>query len=267
MFITVNNNKTHYIKSGNPSSEKTILFIHGSAMSAVLMERVYNLLPDFNNISIDLPGHNLSEGKLLDTPESLADFMSSFIKEMKLKGEITEDLTVAGYSLGGCITLELALREISDVKRIVVLNSCDFANSELATLIPPTYEEYDPSNVFGIVFGSKSTPKETGKYFAQHRASGLASYTDLRSATSYVLKNFEKINIPTLFIACDEDKLAPIENIKHIHSLINDSHLSIIPFYGHMGIIEVSDIYAQNIKDFIEHTIVEPKEKELKKAM
>ncbi|WP_025731519.1 alpha/beta fold hydrolase, partial [Heyndrickxia ginsengihumi] len=253
MLIKVNNNNIHYIKSGNQESNKTILFIHGSAMTGILMERVYNLLPEFNNISLDLPGHNKSEGELLSTPELLADFITDFIKEMKLKGEITDDLTVAGYSLGGCITLELALRRVSDVKRIVVLNSCDFANSELAKIVPDFYEDYDPSNVFSIVFGSKSTPKETSTYFAEHRSSSLASYTDLKAATSYVLKDFNKIYIPTMFIACGQDKLAPIENIKKLHSMIQNSSLSIIPFYGHLGILETPETYAQNIKDFINY--------------
>jgi pimeloyl-ACP methyl ester carboxylesterase len=253
MFVTIQNDRIYYNQLGNRESEKTILFIHGSSMSGVLMEDIARLLPDFNNITVDLPGHVNSGGEPRKTVEENADFITDFIRELRKSGEITDDLTVVGFSLGGCITLELALRKVPEVKRIVVLHSCDFANSELATMVPPNFEDFNPLSIGKIAFGRNSKPEITYPYLKQHQASEYVTFVDLNAAISYPMKEFETIQIPTMLITGDEDRLAPIQNVMNLRKIIPHSVLSVIPFYGHMAVLEVPEIYAQNIKDFIRH--------------
>jgi pimeloyl-ACP methyl ester carboxylesterase len=80
MFVTIQNDRIYYNQLGNRESEKTILFIHGSSMSGVLMEDIARLLPDFNNITVDLPEHVNSGGEPRKTVEENADFITDFIR-------------------------------------------------------------------------------------------------------------------------------------------------------------------------------------------
>jgi pimeloyl-ACP methyl ester carboxylesterase len=72
----------------------------------------------------------------------------------------------------------------------------------------------------------------------------LASRTD---TTPFL----EKINLPVLIMAGEDDKLTPPELSKAMHSKIKNSQLQIIPDAGHMSNIENSNEFNKYLLNFL----------------
>ncbi len=60
-----------------------------------------------------------------------------------------------------------------------------------------------------------------------------------------------EINIPTLVVAGEDDKLIPPEHSKEIAEGIPEAKLELIPNCAHMGMIELPETYTRLLRDFL----------------
>ena len=76
MIIEIENKSVHASDAGQgiDNSKDTIVFLHGSGLSHIVLSLVEQFFSskNFNVLSIDLPGHGNSEGPCLHTIEELS---------------------------------------------------------------------------------------------------------------------------------------------------------------------------------------------------
>lgn len=255
MNININGLEVHYLRGGNVDAEKTVFIMHGSNMCGAMLEAFLELLPEYNVILPDIIGHGETGGV---TPKTVAEqtaFIEALLLALKAEGVIGEDVFVAGYSLGGALATEIGVRNLPFVTGIGVIDSCDFANTELPALVAEDFAEFEVMKALGKAFGPKMNPavlEILGKYPQTEET----AHADLVAASRYAGGAIEEINVPVLFVTADHDLLAPIDNVLEQYKKAKQARLAVIPAYGHMAFLEAPEFYAEAIRDIITYGVI-----------
>lgn len=257
-YITKGEEKFYYYRLGKSDSDTTVFFIHGAVMTGEGMRPVAQAFTEYNCIAVDLPGHGNSVGESKLTVQEFADCIEFMIKEMLDEKIITENIILAGYSMGGAISVELALRNIPQIKKIIILSSgANFKNNlpliEKSTQMP--VEEFNSAELFSHGFGRRSTAEQTETLLAallETKAEDSVGYTDLKYACTYErIEETSNIKIPVLIISGDDDEIVPVNVPISLKEHVPQSVLTIMPYRGHFGIFEETEYVCGIMKDFI----------------
>lgn len=234
--------ETYYreIKGGIP-----VILIHGAGGDGSLWGYTMKNMRALNPIAIDLPGHGESSGGPMERIELYADFVDEFIKEMGI-----ERCVVAGHSMGGAITLELALRKSRYLKGIVLISTG--AKLRVSPL------------VFQSLSNLQSHIDEFVGFLLQDEKLKSLIKDSLLKAGSDVLKidftacnNFDlmerisEIELPTLILCGDRDFMTPLKYSEYLHEKIKNSRF--LPFKGggHMLMLEFPEPLAEELSYFV----------------
>jgi len=66
-----------------------------------------------------------------------------------------------------------------------------------------------------------------------------------------IMKEVERINLPTLILCGDDDQLTPVKYSQLLHSRIKGSKMEVLPDAGHMVMMESSQAFNEKIREFI----------------
>ncbi len=115
--VTAGGVRTSYLEAGDPSA-RPIVALHGlGATNASMLPAVWDLAADHHVIAPDLPGHGASaapNGRY--DARFFARWLTGFLDELGL-----DDAILMGNSLGGRISLEIALAHPARVQALVLL--------------------------------------------------------------------------------------------------------------------------------------------------
>ena len=97
-------------------NKKTIILLHGSGQSHVVWSLTTQFLSDhnYNVFAIDFPGHGNSEGKSLESIESMAEWLH----EITIKLGIDKVILI-GHSQGCLVALEYGNKYLSNIEKII----------------------------------------------------------------------------------------------------------------------------------------------------
>ena len=125
--------------SGIESSKPALVLVHGLGSAGNIWKTlVPDLIQDFTVYSIDLPGHGksgLRQGESYD-PRSLARMIIDY---MKVEHGVTK-MHLAGNSLGGWITLEMAAIDPDSVLSVTALAPAGLWLEAPKRLFAPSYD-------------------------------------------------------------------------------------------------------------------------------
>ncbi len=251
-------NMLAYTRVGNKESKITLVFIHGSTMLKEAMLPLANELQEYNCFSFDMTAHGESAG---EEPEEVAVFAEDVeytIKQLQQRNEASEKVILLGYSMGGAISCEIAIRKNLELAGIVVLSSGgDLKNYTplIDGLKTMPAEQFSTEAILGELFGSdtpKSEVERITKQFATLRVDDVIGYGDLMASNRYEnLEACKEIKIPTLFVHGNDDKIvlpmAAVETWKRIEG----SELLMIPYKGHAAIYEDTKLVTDKIRSFV----------------
>lgn len=105
------------------SGPHTLLFVHGlGSYLKAWHPTIENLRPDFRCIAIDLPGYGKSSKEDYSFEMTFfAETLAAFIQQLEL-----EQVTLIGHSMGGQISMHLALQDASLIESLVLLAPAGF---------------------------------------------------------------------------------------------------------------------------------------------
>ncbi len=241
---------------GNEHSKRTLLCIHGAGGNMEALRALAQQFPDYKCILVDLPGHNLSGGK---EPKNVGDYATAIEKFIQSEKKMLGDqITCIGHSMGGCISLELALRKIPEVKQLVILNS-----GAHITLNDKFMQKVRKGKVDKLYLykcsGSYIHPRTILfflKSFNQMIKSQKVMITDFLIVEKYDRrKEVKDIKLPTLIITGEKEILALAEYSKYLHSQIEGSKLFIMKKVAHLMPIIVPEKLSVHIKEFLNKNI------------
>lgn len=247
---------------GDQSSEITLVFLHGSTMTKEGMLPLAEKFEKYNCIVFDLTAHGESAGEEPEEVKTFAEDVEESVSYLQQSGVIGERIVVLGYSMGGAITCELAIRKKLKLEGIVFLSSgADLKHHTPAVdeLKQVPVEQFSTSDILEYLFGT-DTPEEDKKVirdsFDSTKVADAIGYGDLMASNRYDrLEASKEIDVPTLLVHGSDDvivlPMAAVETWKAIPG----SELLMIPYKGHAAIMEDGETVKNKIMSFLEKLI------------
>ena len=257
MIFQIENKNIHASDAGQgiDIKKRTIVFLHGSGLSHIVwsLTEQFFLNKNFNVLSLDLPGHGNSDGPCLDSIEKIADWLEEVFKKLDLN-----DLILVGHSQGCLEILEYAHKYKSRLKKLIFVGG-----SNKMPVHPDLIElaKNGDSDAIKLMmkWGYEGSKKFIGgnpveKIIQSPRDISEILAVDLVACNNY-LNGFEaakKINLPSLVILGELDKMVNLESGKKFSNLLENSTTHIINECGHMIMIEKAFEMREKILKFLE---------------
>jgi pimeloyl-ACP methyl ester carboxylesterase len=242
-----------------PSPQEPVLvFIHGAGSNADFW---HEQRPAFTMAHyLNLPGHTQSRdpseaGKPMSTVEEYARWVVRYIEDTQL-----EAVVLNGHSMGGAITLTIALGRPQWLKGLV-LTGTGARLRVLPRLLELLRTDYEAA-VDLIVDLSFAPPAGRLTYAQQARRNGVRRQL-LRTPQAVTLADYEacdrfdvmskvsQIEVPTLCIVGSQDAMTPPRYSEYLHRQIESSRLEIIEGAGHMLPMEKPQEYNNTLSEFV----------------
>ena len=227
------------------TSMPKLVFVHGAGESHKVWTYQTNRFTDA--LAIDLPGHPDGEGE--NTIEGYAAFVDEFLTQRDLSSVI-----LAGHSMGGAITLRLALKAPSYLKGIVLVATG--AKLRVTSLILEGVKA-DFVNATKLIMNYAFSPEapnwlkeESLRELQQIRPEVVLG--DFEACNKFdTMNDIQRIKIPGLIVCGSEDMLTPVKYSEYLSRNILGSRLVVIQGAGHMVMIEKPDQVNTAIEEFL----------------
>jgi pimeloyl-ACP methyl ester carboxylesterase len=245
----------HYLAQG-PEGGPAVVLVHGLGghaeewlnLSAYLVKAGYRVyIPD-------LPGYGRSE-KPADFSYSVhdeAEVVVGFLDALGLK-----QVDLGGWSMGGGIAQQVALRHPERVRKLILFASIGLYKApafDLRLFTPTTPDELDqldallmpnPPHVPGFIARDiLRLAKE--RAWVIHRA--LDSMRTGQDATDSLLP---QLRMPVLIVWGDADRILPLDQGETMHKLVPQSELVVVPGCGHLAPAQCSSQIGPRVVEFV----------------
>lgn len=229
-----------------------LVVLHG-ASGAMWLPFMDKLMRRFDVIAPEHPGFGYSDTPdWLDTIHDIAYFYLDFLAELKLDG-----VHLVGPSLGGWIAAELAVRSTA---RLASLTLADAAGlyvpgvAQMDTFLGSDEERlrqffHDPKRADEMI--ARVLRGELEDVALKNRATVAKLVWQPRDHDPHLAKWLHRIDVPTLLIWGEHDRLFPVEHGRTYQRLIPGARLAVIPACGHVPQIERPDEFVAEIEAFI----------------
>lgn len=274
VIYTISDQALHVKEEGSAKAQVAIL-IHGWSSSWYALSPVMPVVKDrFHCFAVDLPGYgNSPRLKERTTIPAYADLLAAFIKEVSPD----KPVVLIGHSMGGMISLTIALRYPELVERLVLL--CPTISGNLSMFIhlfvsPITFlERFFLANILVALFEPyfiritdslmrpASFAERTGiteKDYKAIRADARRSGQGKVRAECYIAMHqndlrgkLEAIDKPALVIWGMEDNTVPLRDASAVATEWSSADLRVIPNAGHWPQFETPEITQRYIRAFL----------------
>ena len=235
--------------------KKTMVFLHGSGLSHIVwsLTEQFFFNKNFNVLSLDLPGHGNSDGPCLDSIEKIADWLEEVFKKLNLN-----DLILVGHSQGCLEILEYAHKYKSRLKKLIFVGGSNKMQVHPDLIELAKNGDSDAIKLM-MKWGYEGSKKFIGgnpveKIIQSPRDISEILAVDLIACNNY-LNGFEAaktINLPSLLILGELDKMVNLEAGKKFSNLLENSSTHVINGCGHMIMIEKAFEMREKILKFLE---------------
>ena len=256
MIFQLENKNIHASDSGQgiDINKDTIVFLHGSGLSHIvwsLAEQFFSS-KNYNVLSIDLPGHGNSDGPCLDSIEKIADWMEKLFDKLKLK-----NLILVGHSQGCLEILEYSSRYKERLKKLVFVGGSNKMPVH-PDLIELAQSGHSDAVKLMMKWGYEGSKKFIGgnpveKIIQSPRDISEILAVDLNACNNYSngSEAAKVIDLPSMLIFGELDKMVNLEAGKKFSNLIKNSTTHVIKGCGHMIMIEKAFEMREKILEFL----------------
>ena len=256
MIFQLENKNIHVSDSGQgiDINKDTIVFLHGSGLSHIvwsLAEQFFSS-KNYNVLSIDLPGHGNSDGPCLDSIEKIADWMEKVFDKLKLK-----NLILVGHSQGCLEILEYSSRYKERLKKLVFVGGSNKMPVH-KDLIELAQSGHSDAVKLMMKWGYEGSKKFIGgnpveKIIQSPRDISEILAVDLNACNNYSngSEAAKVIDLPSMLIFGELDKMVNLEAGKKFSNLIKNSTTHVIKGCGHMIMIEKAFEMREKILEFL----------------
>jgi 2-hydroxy-6-oxonona-2,4-dienedioate hydrolase len=198
-----------------------VVLVHGFGISSSYFVRTAErLAPFFDVYAPDLPGHGKS-----DTParplhvEGFAESLRQWMEVMHIRRA-----SIVGNSMGCQIAVELAVRYPDVVDRLVLIGpTMDRAAKSVIPLLPRFLAggAYERVSLNGLLV--KDYLRMAGRI--RHELHAMLAHR--------IEDKLPQVAAPVLFVRGEKDPIAPQRWVNELAHLTADSHVAVIPGWGH----------------------------------
>jgi pimeloyl-ACP methyl ester carboxylesterase len=263
-FAEVDGIKLHYQEKGTGTP---LVLIHGYGSSTYTWRDVFEpLAKEFRVIAVDLKGFGFSEKPAGDyTRRAQAVLVQKFLDKLKV-----EKAWFAGSSMGGEISLNIALQDPKLVEGLILIDSAGVKSVRGSSFTPAIYKVPFIGRAFvavGLLSDNLVRESLERSYFDDTRVTKqvvdtyylpLQTDSGQRAVISaqrqwdlYPIEDqLSKVNVPTLLIWGKEDVVTPLAGGQKMDAEIKDSKLVVFEKVGHLPAEEVPEKVIEEILKF-----------------
>ena len=251
----------------------TIVALHGFGASSYAWRHLIPILSKNNElVLLDLKGYGRSP-KPEDGQYSLFDqakLVIRYLHSRKLTG-----VTLVGHSMGGGVSLIVALAEPALVSRLVLISPIaykqpiHFGKLLIAPVIGPLILRLSPASLtvyFGLAVAYHNPLKISldqirtyasalsapgGRYALRETAKDI---TPGDAELHKLEKGYRTLNVPTFILLAESDRLVPLDNIERLGREVPGAQLRRLKKTGHDAPEERPDLVADAIDEFFSRT-------------
>ena len=247
--VTVGGCRIRLMRGG---SGEPLLYLHG-ASGANWLPFLQKLTKNFDVIAPEHPGFGESDSPAwLDNIHDLAYFYLDALDALQLSG-----VHLVGNSLGGWIAAEMAVRSTQRLASLTLAGAAGLyvAGAEQIDAFLRSDEQrlrdffYDQSKAREMI-GRVLRP-ELEDVTLKNRTTVAKLTWQPRSHDPHLAKWLHRIDVPTLLIWGDTDRLFPKEHALAYQKAIPGAKVVIVPECGHVPQIEKPDAYVAALETFL----------------
>jgi len=253
-YAQVNGLKMYYEVHG---SGKPIVLLHGAfnSINTAFSQLIPGLSKTHQVIAVELQGHGRTAD--IDRPfsfESMADDVAALLKFLK-----TDSADIFGYSMGGGVAQQLAIRHPSLVRRLIITSSVykyEGWTQETRSILPMlTPEMFERTPIKTEYDKLAPDPKHWKEFINKMKKFVTTSY-------DFGADKIKAIKSPTLIIAADGDGVLP-EHAVEMYRLrgggymidfgpIPAAQLAIFPGSSHISVMMQTEWLLSMITPFLD---------------
>ncbi|MFW9925005.1 MAG: alpha/beta fold hydrolase [Candidatus Thorarchaeota archaeon] len=266
-FLDLNGIQTYYEIKGQGIP---LIFVHGGFVNSSMWKpQIEYFSKYYQVITYDIRGH----GKTGITNEKnysielFADDLSALIKQLQLEKPI-----ICGLSLGGMIAQSFAVKYPDELSALIlsdtaVSTALTFWDKVMVYILYPKWLMLLFLRLFGvknfIKFSFSIAKLSRGKkWLGNEEIIDYEKNEMLKLDKKEYLKIFgaiydfrkqllSKIKVNTLILAGENESKSVLKHTRHLHELISQSQMRIIPSAGHMTNLENPEEFNSAKKDFL----------------
>ena len=250
-FVEVDGCKTHLRREGKG---EPLLFLHGASGAPAIMPFMEKLAQRFDVLVPEHPGYGLSdEPEWLDNIHDLAYFYLDFLKRLDL-----ENVTLVGSSLGGWIGLEMAVRDTSRLRALVLVSP---VGVRAPGLQPADTFLMSPEELAGQLFHDPKfaqarlaepvTPESVDASLKNRHATARLAW-EPRLHDPHLQKWLHRIDLPVQIIWGDQDRILPLGFLDIFRKLMPAAKAEVVKDAGHLPHVEKSEEFCDLVTRFVQ---------------
>jgi pimeloyl-ACP methyl ester carboxylesterase len=266
--------RTRYLDAG-PRQAPVVVALHGlGATNASMLPTVWDLATDYRVLAPDLPGHGASSApRVAYDAAFFARWLTALLDEAGV-----ERAVVIGNSLGGRISLEIALRAPERVRGLVLLApavafrrlrqlvpAVRLLRPELATLPLPMTAAVAEAGLRTMFAhperlsrsASRAASEEFVRVFRRrdHRVAFFSAlrqiYLDDPFGVDGFWRRLPSLEAPSLFVWGRRDRLVPAAFARHVAAALPSARTVVLEDCGHVPQFEMAEETAKIIRTFL----------------
>jgi pimeloyl-ACP methyl ester carboxylesterase len=240
-FVELDGCRTHLRRGG---AGRPLLFLHGASGAPVIMPFMEKLASRFDVLVPEHPGYGQSdEPAWLENIHDMAYFYLDFLNHLDLK-----EVTLVGNSMGGWIAMEMAVRDTSRIKSLVLVSPAGIAAPGVQPadifLMPP---EDVVRNLFvdqKLAEARLAQPENIDVSLKNRHTTARLAW-DPRLHDPFLPKWLHRIDVPVKIIWGREDRILPVGIANELKRLMPKAQLHVLDKVGHLP-------HAERVDEFVE---------------
>jgi pimeloyl-ACP methyl ester carboxylesterase len=228
----------------------SLVFIHGAGgnWTGWHLQRDF-FSRDFNCFIMELPGHGAAQSQGAQEVKSYALWIRGALDELGISNPF-----VIGHSMGGAVTMDLALR-FPALPKGLVLVSTGARLRVLPRILDEIKEDFaQAAKLICELSFAKDVPEEMLEVAIAEmlKTSPDVLHGDFSACERFdVMEEIGGIKSPTLIICGDQDALTPVTYSRYLAEHIAGSHLEVVEGAGHMVMLERPEQFNKKVEAFL----------------
>jgi pimeloyl-ACP methyl ester carboxylesterase len=227
-------------------SGQPLLFLHGASGAPVILPFMEKLAERFDVLVPEHPGYGRSdEPGWLENIHDVAYFYLDFLKQLDLR-----DVTLVGNSMGGWMAMEIAVRDTSRLKSVVLASPAGISapGVQPADIFLMPDEQlvrslfHDPQ-LAEARLAVPATPEAVDIALKNKHTTARLAW-EPRLHDPHLPKWLHRIDVPVKIIWGREDRILPVQFLEHFRKLMPKAQTYVIEGAGHLPHVEKADEFV-----------------------
>lgn len=248
-FVEVDGCRTHLRRGG---AGQPLLFLHGASGAPAIMPFMEKLAQRFDVLVPEHPGYGLSdEPEWLENIHDAAYFYLDFLRQLGLK-----DVTLVGSSMGGWIAMEMAVRDTTRLKALVLVSPAGISapGVQPADIFLMPQEElvrrlfHDPK-LAQARLAEPVTPESIDIGLKNRHTTARLAW-EPRLHDPHLPKWLHRIDVPVQIVWGEHDRILPVQFLETYRKLLPRAQAHVIQGAGHLPHAEKAQEFCELVTRF-----------------